>query len=219
MLLNFWFDNSFKIVNYIGSDLSLRWPEPIYMRAGYIFNLRFGFNRFLWFLAYLINNNGTLWKCYLFSCRYKNLWDIGIYLKPHFLRKMYVTLKFHDIFFPNFSKQASELSSFTSSSLNAIVTVELAAQNAGQILTLKCYANTFVRVDAQIEEECRQTISYLKGYAYPKLYCKKLGNQKPTANIVSTTKGTTLCWLRGNIKELLFIKLTLYLSLSFGNKS
>ena len=30
------------------------------------------FNRFLWFLASLINNNGTLRKCYLFSCRYKN---------------------------------------------------------------------------------------------------------------------------------------------------
>ena len=38
-----------------------------------------------------------------------------------------------DRFFPNFSKQASELSSFTSASLKAIVTVELAAQNAGQI--------------------------------------------------------------------------------------
>ena len=38
------------------------------------------FNRFLWFLAYQINNDGTLRKCYLFSCRYKkNLWDIGIY--------------------------------------------------------------------------------------------------------------------------------------------
>ena len=30
---------------------------------------------------------------------------------------------------------------------------------------MKCYANTFVKVDAQIEEECRQTISYLKGYS------------------------------------------------------
>ena len=101
---------------------------------------------------------------------------------------MYITSKSHGRFFPNVSKQASELSSFASASLKAIVTVELAAQNAGQILTLKCYANTFVRVDAQIEEECRQTISYLKGYAYPKLYCKKLSNQKPTANIVSTTR-------------------------------
>ena len=29
-------------------------------------------------------------------------------------------------------------------------------------LTLKCYANTFVKVDAQIIEGCRRTISYLK---------------------------------------------------------
>ena len=45
------------------------------------------FNRFQWFLASLINDNGTLRNCYLFSCRYKNLRDIGIYLKPHFYEK------------------------------------------------------------------------------------------------------------------------------------
>ena len=33
--------------------------------------------------ASLINNNRTLREC-LYSCRYKNLWDIGMYLKPHF---------------------------------------------------------------------------------------------------------------------------------------
>ena len=36
------------------------------------------FNRFLRFFASLINNDGTLKKCYLFSYRYKNFWDIGI---------------------------------------------------------------------------------------------------------------------------------------------
>ena len=36
------------------------------------------FNPFLWFLAPLIKNGATLWKWYLFSCRYKNIWDIGI---------------------------------------------------------------------------------------------------------------------------------------------
>ena len=35
-------------------------------------------NPFLWFLAPLIKNGATLWKWYLFSCRYKNIWDIGI---------------------------------------------------------------------------------------------------------------------------------------------
>ena len=46
---------------------------------------------------------------------------------------------------------------------------------------------------------------------------RKRKEEIPTANIVSTTRRTTLCWVRGNIKEFLFIKLTLYLSLSFGN--
>ena len=35
------------------------------------------------------------------------------------------------------------------------------------------YERKYVKVDAQIEEECRRTISYLKKYCYPKLYCKK----------------------------------------------
>ena len=46
-------------------------------------------------------------------------------------------------------------------------------------------ADTVVNVEALVVEECRRTISYLKGYSYPKLYCKKLSNQKPTANTVS----------------------------------
>ena len=29
-----------------------------------------------------------------------------------------------------------------------------------KLLTLKCYANTFVKVEGQIEEESRRTISY-----------------------------------------------------------
>ena len=50
----------------------------------------------------------------------------------------------------------------------------------------------FVKVDAQIVEDRWRTISYMKRYSYPKLYCKKLSNQKPTANTVSTTRRTTL---------------------------
>ena len=45
------------------------------------------FNRFLWFLASLIKNGRTLRKCYLFSYRWKNVWAIGICLKPHFFKK------------------------------------------------------------------------------------------------------------------------------------
>ena len=58
------------------------------------------------------------------------------------------------------NKPQSSLTSFISASLKAIVTVELAAQNAGQIITLKCYANIFVKVDAKIGEECQHTTSY-----------------------------------------------------------
>ena len=40
-----------------------------------------------------------------------------------------------------------------------------------------------MKVDAQIVEECRRTISYLKGYSYRKISCKKLiRNQKPTVS-------------------------------------
>ena len=79
-------------------------------------------------------------------------------------------------------------------------------------VTLKCYANTFVKADAQIEEGCWLYLLSEQVFL-PKLYCKKLSNQKPTANTVYTTWGITLCWIRGEIiiKELLFIKITLYL--------
>ena len=56
-------------------------------------------------------------------------------------------------------------------------------------LTLKYYANTFEKPNAQLVEEYRRTISYLKGYCCPKRYGKKLSDQKPTANTVSTTRG------------------------------
>ena len=61
---------------------------------------------------------------------------------------------------------------------------------------LKCHANTFVKVYAQTEKECRQTSCYLQGYSYTKLYRKKLSTQKPMANTVGFTKRTTLCWMR-----------------------
>ena len=61
--------------------------------------------------------------------------------------------------------------------------------------------NTFVKADAQIGAECRWTLSYGKRYTYPKLYCKKLNNQKPMANTVSTTRRTLLRWMRSEIKE------------------
>ena len=62
-----------------------------------------------------------------------------------------------------------------------------------KMLRLHICENTIM----QVEEECRQTIFYLKGYSYPKLYYNKMNtNQKPTANTVSSTKRTTLCRMR-----------------------
>ena len=80
--------------------------------------------------------------------------------------------------------------------------------------SLKCYAKKFVTVDRPTEKtECCLTISYLKGYSYPNLCCKKKKknwtSQKPTANTVSTTRRTTLCWVRGEIEELRFIEITI----------
>ena len=47
-------------------------------------------DRCLWFLASLIRNKGTLTKYLWFSCRYKSVWDIGMYWKPHFCKKKYI---------------------------------------------------------------------------------------------------------------------------------
>lgn len=59
-------------------------------------------------------------------------------------------------------------------------------------------------------------ISYLKRHSHPKLNCKKLGNQKPGANTVSISRRRTLIMMNaGEKKELLFIKVTLYLPFSF----
>ena len=55
-------------------------------------------------------------------------------------------------------------------------------------LTLKCNANTFVKVDAKVKKECRRTICYLQGYSCPKLYCKKLSNNAETYEFSSQYK-------------------------------
>ena len=94
------------------------------------------FNRFLWVLASLIKNNGTLRKCYLFSCRYKNLWDIGIYSKPHFYEKCKITSKSHDRFSLTSANKPQSSLVLHLQVWRPIVTVELAAQNASQNATL-----------------------------------------------------------------------------------
>ena len=57
----------------------LRWPEPIYMRVGYVFD----FHDFC-----ILNKEWSNFKRMLFIFyRYKNVRDIGICLKPHFYKK------------------------------------------------------------------------------------------------------------------------------------
>ena len=63
--------------------------------------------------------------------------------------------------------------------------------NSWSNLTLKCIANTFVKVDARIEENCRRTIS--AGILPQSFSCKKLSYQKHTANTVRNTRRTTCC--------------------------
>ena len=122
--------------------------------------------------------------------------------KTAFLHKKSITRKIYNRFFSNFSKWVSELSSLISASFEVNRDCKTRCTECWPNLTLKCNVNTFVKVDGQIEEECRQTISYLQRYSCPKLYCKKLSYQTPTANKVRQTRRTTLCWMRGKIKEL-----------------
>ena len=82
---SFWLKQIFNILMFLRTGPNLFICVLVMFLICVFQNERF--NWFLWFLASSINNNGTLRKCYLFSCRYKSLWDIGIYLKPHFYTK------------------------------------------------------------------------------------------------------------------------------------
>ena len=80
--------------------------------------------------------------------------------------------------------------------------------------TLKCYAKKFVIVDRQTEEDWVLSHYLLSERVFlPKSLLQKkkkeLNSQKPMVNTVSTTRRTTLCWMRGEIEELLFIEITI----------
>ena len=60
------------------------------MNVGYVFESRVSagmIQPISMVLASLLTSGRTLRKCYLFSCRYKNVSDIGIRLKPNFYKK------------------------------------------------------------------------------------------------------------------------------------
>ena len=83
----------FWLLSYLQLKLWARIPLQItYLCAALVIFLKpvfrqEWFNRFPWFLAPLIKGGRTLRKRYLFSYRYKNVWDIGICLNPHFYKK------------------------------------------------------------------------------------------------------------------------------------
>ena len=57
------------------------------------------FKRFLWLLASLITNGATLRKCYLFSCRCKNVPYRQMFKTAFLQKKMSTTWKLYDRFF------------------------------------------------------------------------------------------------------------------------
>ena len=68
--------------------MHLRWPGPIYMPIGYVFQSGFsaGMIEPISMIFGILNKEWSNFKK-KFSCRYKNVWDIGICLKPHFYKK------------------------------------------------------------------------------------------------------------------------------------
>ena len=128
------------------------------------------FNRFLWFLESVIKNGGNLRNRYLFSLFSFGIkfFEISAYLKICTFTKDVNNLETPWLQF--FSLTAADKPQ--SSQLLCICTFEVNRDHTTRCtkcwcnLTLKCYANTFVKVDAQIEKDCRRTICYLKGYSY-----------------------------------------------------
>ena len=85
----------------------------------------------------------------------------------------------------------------------------------------ECNANIFVKVDAQIGDECRRTVYLLSARVFlPRALLQKIELSETYGEYSSQyKKWTTLCWMRSNIKELLFIKVIVFLQFSFRKKS
>ena len=75
-----------------------------------------------------------------------------------------------------------------------------------------------MKVDAQIEENCRRTISYLQGYSCPKLQLKETGKSETYGEYSSQCKKNNFILNAGKMNEHLFIKVTVYFPFSFGKK-
>ena len=90
--------------------------------------------------------------------------------------------------------------------------------NSWSNLTLKCKDNTFVKADAQIEENCRRTMHVLSARVFfPKASAARnwvIRNLRLMQ--FRNTRGTTLCWMRGKVKDFPFIKLDFLFVLLFS---
>ena len=75
-----------------------------------------------------------------------------------------------------------------------------------------------MKVDAQIEINCRRTISYLQGYSCPKLQLKETGKSETYGEYSSQCKKNNFILNAGKMNEHLFIKVTVYFPFSFGKK-
>ena len=60
-------------------------------------------------------------------------------------------------------------------------------------IALKCYANTFVKVDAQNTGQLPTDYPLSKRVFLPKAPLQETSNQEPMVNTVGTTRRTTLC--------------------------
>ena len=86
-VLSFNISFSLWIERSSNSPVRSRWPEPIYMSVGCVFVLCFLVGAISPVSMTFCNLNKE-WKCYKFPFRHiLNVWDIGIYLKPHFCEK------------------------------------------------------------------------------------------------------------------------------------
>ena len=75
-----------------------------------------------------------------------------------------------------------------------------------------------MKVDAQIEINCRRTISYLQGYSCPKLQLKETGKSETYGEYSTQCKKNNFILNAGKMNEHLFIKVTVYFPFSFGKK-
>ena len=90
--------------------------------------------------------------------------------------------------------------------------------NSWSNLTLKCKDNTFVKADAQIEENCRRNMHVLSARVFfPKALAARNWVIRNLRLIqFRNTRGTTLCWMRGKVKDFPFIKLDFLFVLLFS---